>query len=705
MRTNEGLTKQKKWVAAIIFVAALAIIVACLPKQRQFRYELQKGKVWQYEDLYAPFDFVVMKTDAEIKEERNNNFKNAKPYFNVLANVYPEQRLLFDQEFEHRFALALDAMKVKYPQAHIESDTLKAHFYDFAVNCLEFIYNKGITSYSEIIEKSDQQSAMVLVENKVSRIVPASEIFTVHSAQQYVSEQINIEFQGSLTSLTTVSSFNMYDYIKPNIEYDKTTTAKAREAAGSQISSSHGMVQAGQLIIAHNEIMNDQNMRILESLRHEYQNFGFAASTISWVLVGQILVIAILLTLLYVYLFFYNAEVFVHIRRLFLLIVVVVVMVALMCILLRLQVANTYVLPLVILPIIIKTFYNGRLAFFAHIITIVMCGLLSANGFQFILMHAIAGSVAVFTLMRITKLRQLMGSVLLVTLSYIITYTAMSLMQEGQFATISLRPYMWLVINGLLLFLCYPLIFLIERVFGFVSDVTLLELADTNNPLLRELAEKAPCTFQHVMQVANLAEDASRNIGGNPLLARVGALYHDIGKTFAPQYFIENQVGVNPHDMMTPEESAEVIISHVSNGIAMAKEHKLPPRVIDFIASHHGTDLVRYFYSKAVEQNGEENTDISKYCYPGPLPSTRETVILMLADSIEAASRSIKNVSPKTIDDLVESIFNDKIEQGQLNNADITFNDINTIKATFKQKLQNIYHTRIAYPEKKGKKR
>ena len=699
----ESVARHNKWIAAIIFVVAVAIIVLFLPKQRQFRYELQKGKAWQHEDLYAPFDFVVLKTDAEIKEERENNYKNAKPYFNVLSEVYPEQKIRFEQEFDHRFAVALEAMLVKYPQADINPDTLKTHIYNFAANCLSFMYSKGITSYSDIIEKSDNQALVVLVEDKVSRVVPATEIFTVRSAQEFVSRQINMTFQSSLTSLATADGFNMYDFIKPNIEYDKTTTAKAREQLGQQLSTSHGMVRAGQLIIARNELMNDSNLRILESLRREYQNYGVATSTISWITVGQSLIIIILLTLLYLYIYFYNIEIFGQVRRLILLIGMIVTIIIMMCVLVRLQIGNTLVLPIVILPIIIKTFYNGRLAFFAHIITILICGLMSANGFQFIFLQAIAGTVAVFTLMRITKLRQLMGAVLLVALAYILAYTALSLLQEGQLSTISLRPYMWLIINGLFLFLCYPLIFLIEKIFGFVSDVTLLELADTNNPLLRELAEKAPCTFQHVMQVANLAEDASRNIGGNPLLTRVGALYHDIGKTIAPQYFTENQVGINPHDQLQPEQSAEIIISHVTNGVTLAKEHKLPPRVVDFIETHHGTDLVRYFYNKAVEQNGQENTDIAKFRYPGPLPSTKETAILMLADSIEAASRTLKDYSSKTIDELVERIFNDKIENGQMNHAKITFNDINTIKETFKQKLQNIYHTRVAYPDQKKK--
>ena len=258
---------------------------------------------------------------------------------------------------------------------------------------------------------------------------------------------------------------------------------------------------------------------------------------------------------------------------------------------------------------------------------------------------------------------------------------------------------MWFIINGLFLFVTYPLIFLFERIFGFVSDVTLLELADTNHPLLRELAEKAPGTFQHVMQVANLAEDAIRNIGGNPLMARVGALYHDVGKVSTPQFFIENQVGANPHNALSNEESAAIIIGHVRKGETLAKSYKLPPRIIDFITTHHGTDVVRYFYNNEVNTNGADNVDVAKYTYPGPSPFSKETAVVMLADSVEAASRTLKDYSPEVVGPLVDEVVGDKIEHGQMNHADLTFRDIETIKAIFKQKLQNIYHTRIEYPK------
>ena len=377
----------------------------------------------------------------------------------------------------------------------------------------------------------------------------------------------------------------------------------------------------------------------------------------------------------------------------------VVVMVGMMCVAMRFQLGHAYLLPFAVLPIILRTFYDSHLAFVAHIVAVILCGLLVSSGYEFIMLQTVAGLVAIFCLSKIAKRRQLFLAVLMVTASYIITYTAISLLQEGRLANIGLRPYMWFIINGLFLFVSYPLIFFFERLFGLVSDVTLLELSDTNHPLLRELAEKAPGTFQHVMQVANLAEDAIRNIGGNPLLARVGALYHDIGKTAMPQFFIENQVGASPHNSLNNEASADIIIGHVKNGEALAKSYKLPPRVIDFITTHHGTDVVRYFYNNEVSLRGADNVDVARYTYPGPSPVTKETAVVMLADSVEAASRTIKDYSPEVISALVEEIVDDKIEHGQMNHAELTFRDIETVKMFFKQKLQNIYHTRIEYPK------
>ena len=685
--------------ALIIFILAVIAITSMLPKQRQFKYELQKGKAWLYEDLYAPFDFVVLKTNAEIKEERENIYKNAKPYFSVISSVYPEQRIKFQQEFERRFSTAMDIVRNKYPEQQVNADTVKSKLRQFALSSLEFIYSKGITIYTEVLEKENGQGTVVLVENKMSRTVPSTEVFTVHSAQQYVADQVAIRFSSNQILLTAFDYLNIYDFIKPNIEYDKTLTTKARLALEDQLSESRGMVQAGQLIIAHNELMNDQNLRILRSLRREFQSTGVTSSPISWTLFGQTMLVAILMALLFVFVMLNYPRIFSHFRLLFFVVGLVVVMIGMMCVSIRFQIGHAYLLPFAILPLILRTFYDGHLAIIAHTVTVILCGLLISSGYEFIMLQTVAGMVAIFCLSKIAKRRQLFTAVLMVTASYIITYTAISLLQEGQFSHIGLRPYMWFIINGLFLFVTYPLIFLFERIFGLVSDITLLELADTNHPLLRELAEKAPGTFQHVLQVANLAEDAIRNIGGNPLMARVGALYHDVGKTSAPQFFVENQVGTNPHDALSNEESAAIIIGHVKNGEELARAYKLPPRIIDFITTHHGTDMVRYFYNNEVNQHGADNVDASKYTYPGPSPFSKETAVVMLADSIEAASRTIKDYSQDVIGALVEDIVDDKIEHGQMNHADLTFRDIETIKTIFKQKLQNIYHTRIEYPK------
>lgn len=698
------LTKRYKYSATIILLAALTAIIVLMPKQREFKYELQKGKTWLYEDLYAPFDFVVLKTDAEIKAERDDLFKNSKPYFNVLKDIYPEQKVKFEQEFEHRFNSAISITQAKFTNENINIDTAKAKLYSFSSNILYYIYNKGISIYTDILDKSNSNNAIALVNNKIAQTIPASELFTINSAQHYVTEQINITFNHSPFLLSAIENINIYDFIKPNVEYDKTATNKARLAISKQLSTSRGMVQAGQLIIAHNEIMNDNNLRALESLRKEYQSFGVATSSVSWTLIGQIVVVAILLIILFFYFIINYSATYPHIRHLFFPIGLVVVMVGMMCLSVRFQIGHTYVLPFVILPIILKTFYDGHLAIFTHIITTILCGLITSNGYEFIFLQFVAGAVAIFCLSRIAKRRQLFFAVLMVTISYIITYTAISILQEGKLSSISLRPYMWFIINGLFLFVNFPLIFLFEKLFRLVSDITLLELSDTNHPLLRELAEKAPGTFQHVMQVSNLAEAVTRSIDGNSLLARVGALYHDIGKTANPQFFTENQLGEsNPHNMLSNEQSAEIITGHITNGIKLAQYHKLPLRIIDFIKTHHGTDLVRYFYNKEVNAKGIENVDPQKFSYPGPSPFSKETAVVMFADAIEAASRSIKEHTPEVISELVDRIVNEKIERGQMNFANITFRDIETIKTTLKQKLQNIYHTRIEYPKIENK--
>jgi len=379
----------------------------------------------------------------------------------------------------------------------------------------------------------------------------------------------------------------------------------------------------------------------------------------------------------------------------------VLIMIAASSIVVRFNAVNLYLIPYIALPIIIFTFYDSRLAFYIHLVTVMIIAFWAPNAFEFIFLQFVAGAVSMFTMSKLYRRGQLFAAVGLIMLTYILTYSALGMIQEGNITKINYYTFLWFVGNSLLLLACYPLIFVFEKMFGFLSDVTLLELSDTNHPALRELAEKAPGTFQHVIQVANLAEEAIRRIDGNALLMRVGALYHDIGKTAAPGFFIENQGPKNPHENLKYDKSAEVIIQHVHYGAELARKYKLPKPIIDFIYTHHGTGLVKYFHTMYSNENEGIVPDISKFSYPGPSPFTKETAVLMMADAVEASSRTLKEYNESTIDALVEKIINNQMADNQFEEADITFKDIQKVKEVFKKKLLNIYHSRIEYPVKK----
>jgi hypothetical protein len=367
----------------------------------------------------------------------------------------------------------------------------------------------------------------------------------------------------------------------------------------------------------------------------------------------------------------------------------------------RFSIKYLYVVPFALIPIIIKTFYDARLALFIHIITVLLVGFFAPNGFEFVFLSFIAGIIAIFSLTNLYRRGKLFLSAGLVILTYSFVYFGLAITQEGNFSGIEYRNFLYFAFNGSLILLAFPLIYLFEKIFGFVSDLTLMELSDSNQKLLRNLAEKAPGTFQHSLQVANLAEEAIRKIGGNPLLVRTGALYHDIGKMNNPVYFIENQrTGFNPHDMHEFDESANIIISHVKDGVELAKKHSLPDQLIDFIRTHHGTTKVQYFYRSYIKKFPDKDVDVNMFTYPGPKPYSKEMAVLMMADSVEAASRSLSDINEEKIGILVESIISDQMNDGQFDYVDINFKDITEIKTLFKDKLMNIYHARIKYPEK-----
>jgi hypothetical protein len=461
------------------------------------------------------------------------------------------------------------------------------------------------------------------------------------------------------------------------------------------------MMSKGELIIEKGEIVSPEKYQILDSVKSEFeQQSGILKINKSWILFGQLLLVSILMGMLLTFLILLRRDLFGDAIKLSFLFSLIVAEVFIVSILSKVPDISIYIFPFCILPIIIRAFFDTRLALIAHLLTIIIIGFIVPNPFEFLIIQLLGGMACIFSVVNLRKRSQLFITITLLFIVYNTCYFSITLVGEGQLEAVKLSQIGWLGASASLSLFSYPIIYVIEKVFGFTSDVSLLELSDSNNPLLRAMALKAPGTFQHSLQVANLAEAAVAKVGGNSLLTRTGALYHDIGKMETARYFIENQLtGVNPHDELGFDESARIIISHVKNGIQLARKHKLPENVIDFIRTHHGTSRVQYFYQSFLKNYPGAEVDESAFRYPGPIPYNRETAIVMMADAVEATSRSLKEVNSDKIDQMVESIINQQIADNQFINTNITFKDITIIKKIFKKMLMNIYHVRMEYPK------
>jgi hypothetical protein len=528
-------------------------------------------------------------------------------------------------------------------------------------------------------------------------------LYTEKGAYKYITSALTSFSDTYGTKFGNIKNdfFNKLDinhYLEPNIIYDEETSLKARKQILENISLTTGLIQKGEKIISEGELIDAEKVQILESAEKEFENQ--TGGNLSWVFFGRILLVLIIFLCLYLYLRNFQAHILRSSKKTIFILFIMTMTVALTSLTARFDFVNIYLIPVIILPILIRTFFDGHIAIFVHILTILLIGFFVGNAFEYGFLNFSAGIIAVFSLTASNSRSKLLLTSLWVVLTYALVYLGFAFIHEGSLENMQYTNFVWFAVNGILLLVSYPLIYLFEKTFGFISDATLLELADTNQPLLRRMAEMAPGTFQHSLQVANLAEEATIKIGGNPLLVRAGALYHDIGKMKSPEFFTENQTpGMNPHDDLSFEESAKIIISHVSVGVEMAKKHNLPNQLIDFIRTHHGTSTVQYFYRSYLKKFPGENVDIKKFKYPGPRPFSKETAVLMMADSVEAASRSLKEMTEKTIGDLVDNIINYQVMEEQFDDANITFKDISTIKKVFKNKLKNIYHARIAYPD------
>jgi len=669
----------------LLFLISVVAIVYLFPKGGQFKYDFTKGKPWQYDNLYATFDFSIQKGDKEIALEKQELTKSNKQYFEYDIATVTSVKEAF-------------TTKVNFIQKNDSIDTSELmKLVSIGNFVIDKIYSTGFLEVSSQGKIVDENEIIYLRKlNEVEELVYNRLLFS-KDVFRVVTDNIG---ETPYTYEQNILFNTLSEIIKPNVSYDAIFTQKSLESSFKNISYTKGLVATGELIILKGDIVEGKKLAILNSLKIESESKVWTESNYNWIVFGYTILVSLALLMLLLFLQKYRPEIYVDNNKVTFIFFNVILMVLIQTLVVKYNSDYLYVVPLSILPIVLKAFFDARLGLFAHVLTVLLLGFIVPNSFEFIYLHIIAGIVTILTVSELHKRANLFISIGQITIIYMITYLAFSIIKEGNANQINWGYFVMFAANGVLSFLSVFFIYMYEKIFGLVSDVTLLELSNTNSKLLRELNEKAPGTFQHSMQVANLAEAAANEIGANSMLVRTGALYHDIGKMLNPMYFIENQsTSVNPHNDLSPRDSASIIIDHVIKGIELAKQHRLPDRIIDFIRTHHGTSLVYYFYKKEQEMNPEETIDSNKFQYPGPIPFSKETAILMICDAAEAATKSIKNPTAQSIEVLIDKIVEKQKSDNQFINSDITFREIEKIKKVVKKKLMNIYHLRIEYPD------
>tara|TARA_R110002050_G_scaffold24083_2_gene64244 strand:+ start:33312 stop:35360 length:2049 start_codon:yes stop_codon:yes gene_type:complete len=664
----------------LLFVTTTILIVYLFPKSGKFKYNFEKGKPWQSENLYAPFDFAIKKTDEEITAEKKVISDNSVLYFNVDVAVSEKVRQAYKNEFRNVFNDSI--LKKELPR-----------IYNLGERIIDELYAFGVLN--ENYDFSNDKSVVILN----GRVEKQRTLFSNLIKQDAVKETIDNKLVNTnLRKLKTDFVSLFFDLVEPNLVFDKSFTQRVLKEELDKISFARGSIEKGTLIVAKGEVVEGDKFQKLNSLKSEYESQVWSKSNYIWVLFAYTLLVALALLMLLLFLRKYRISVFENNTKVTFIFFNIFLMILITTLVINYNAKYIYVVPICILPLIFKAFFDARLGLFAHVITVLLLGFIVPNSYEYMFLQIIAGIVTILTVSELYKRANLFISVGQITLIYIVAYFAFFVIHEGTIETIKGETFIWFVLCGLATLFVQPLIYIYEKLFGLVSDVSLLELSDTNSKLLKELSNKAPGTFHHSLNVANLAEASANEIGANAMLVRVGALYHDIGKMKSPTYFTENQsTGINPHDELSSKESARIITDHVIDGIEIAKKNNLPDRVVDFIRTHHGTSVVYYFYMQ--EKKDYEDVDKLDFSYPGPKPFSKETAILMMCDSIEAASKSLKEPTSTKIDAFVENIIDKQIEEGQFLNANITFKEIQSIKKVLKHKLANIYHLRIEYPE------
>ncbi len=665
----------------IIVLIICGTIVYLFPKTGSFQYEFQKGSPWRYETLNAPFDFPIYKTDAELAAEREKITREQTPIFNLKTEVKEKQTT--------RFARATEKYRNSYTAAGI----------DQIRNKLAALYNKGILLLPEELDP-DNIKTIKIVHNNIGKDVDFSKVFRLKKAYSTMTEFIdNVNLPSSVKE--HILSLNLSNFIQPNLEFDASKTHLQLLNQLKNISLTQGLIRNGEIVITKRELVTPEKVKLLNSLKLEYRhNAGTYASHLR-IIGGQIILTLTALSIFSLFFYYSKKRIFYNNKEFIFLYSAFLATVMLGCIGYY-QNINMLALPVLFFIIIVNILVGSRSALYLLLGSSLLIAYFAPNSYRYLFMQLSAGIVSVFSLSQLQRRGQLFLSIFLTFLTYTAVYISFILVQEGEISLSNVFGVLWLLVNCLLLSLTYPVIYIFERIFGFTSEITLMELSNPNHPALRTLTKKAPGTFQHSLMVANLAEEAIYRIGGSPLLTRTGALYHDIGKSYDPIFFIENQSGgLNPHDHCDFDESARRIIDHVTKGVELAKKYNLPEAIINFIRTHHGRSKVKYFYNSFRNKYPDRPVDEAAFTYSGPDPISKECAVVMMADAVEAASRSLQEKTEENITALVNNIIDGQLQDGRFMNAEITYRDIDSVKRVFIEMLTNIYHSRIAYPKLK----
>lgn len=673
-------TEENYWrnlaTKTVLVCITVAIIVWFLPRNEGRMYRYDVGKPWMYGSVIAKFDFPIYKTDEAIKHEQDSLLKHFQPYYSLNPLIEKKQV----ERFLHDYEQGINGLPKEYV--------------GIVAKQMQEIYQMGIINTNEYNNIFKDSTSMIrFVSGKNAKSLKVSSFYSTIAAYEHIFANEKLAAQRAI-----LSRCNLNNYIEANIVYDKEKSDAEKNDLLSSIPLASGMVMSGQKIIDRGEIVNDYTCRVLNSFDKEMKRRSSTQDEIMTTFIGQILFVLILVMMFTSYLTLFRKDYFEKPRSLTMLYTMITLFPILVSMMMKHNFFSVYIIPFAMAAIFVRVFMDSRTAFITHVTMILICAAAVKYQYEFIIVQLASGLVAIYSLRELSKRSQIFITAILVTISSCIVYLALQLMQDNQVFNIDPSMYTYFIINGIFLLLSYPMMYLIEKMFGFISNVTLFELSNTNKGLLRNLSEIAPGTFQHSITVGNLAAEIANRIHANSLLVRTGALYHDIGKMTNPVFFTENQAGVNPHDQLSDLESAQIIVSHVTEGLKLAEKFNLPGIIKDFISTHHGTGLTKYFYINYCNEHPDEQVDKEMFQYPGPNPFTREQAILMMADTVEAASRSLNEYTEESISTLTNKLIDSQVAGGFFRECPITFRDIALAKSVLIERLKSIYHTRISYP-------